>query len=140
MMGQRLGWRSVAGALTVAAHCAFWGATGLVPNLALARDARAEAVETVSLAQLPVQAATTHQRILSGGPFPYPHKDGSVFGNRERLLPVQSRGYYREYTVPTPGARDRGARRIICGGREPRSPDICYYTQDHYASYRRIAP
>ena len=75
--------------------------------------------------------------IRSGGPFAHA-KDGSVFGNRERALPRQARGYYREYTVKTPGARDRGARRIVCGGRETRTPNACYYTADHYASFKRI--
>jgi ribonuclease T1 len=74
---------------------------------------------------------------MSGGPFPY-EKDGTTFFNRERLLPSQTRGYYREYTVKTPGARNRGARRIVCGGKEPTRPDSCYYTADHYASFRRI--
>lgn len=94
----------------------------------------------VRLADLPPEAADIHRRILSGGPFRYPSKDGSVFGNRERHLPRETRGYYREYTVPTAGSRTRGARRIVCGGREPTTPDVCYYTQDHYASFRRIAP
>ncbi|MEN9482758.1 MAG: hypothetical protein RJB37_638 [Pseudomonadota bacterium] len=94
----------------------------------------------VRLSELPPETADTHRRILSGGPFRYPSKDGSVFGNRERHLPRETRGYYREYTVPTAGSRDRGARRIICGGREPTTPDVCFYTQDHYASFRRIAP
>jgi ribonuclease T1 len=61
-----------------------------------------------------------------------------TFGNRERLLPRRDRGYYREYTVPTPGSRDRGARRIVCGGVAPVEPEACYYTEDHYASFRRI--
>jgi ribonuclease T1 len=95
--------------------------------------------ETVALAQLPVQAQETYQRVLSGGPFPY-RKDGTVFGNRERLLPLQDRGYYREYTVKTPGSRDRGARRIVCGGRKATAPEDCYYTADHYASFSRIVP
>jgi len=94
--------------------------------------------DTVSLAELPPQGVETYRRILQGGPFPY-EKDGSVFGNRERLLPAQKRGYYREYTVPTPGARDRGTRRIVCGG-APTAPDVCYYTADHYTSFRRIVP
>jgi ribonuclease T1 len=94
---------------------------------------------TVSLGKLPPQARKTHELILSGGPFPY-SKDGTVFGNRERLLPRQARGYYREYTVKTPGSRDRGARRIVCGGKEPRQPDNCFYTADHYASFSRIVP
>jgi ribonuclease T1 len=93
---------------------------------------------SVPLAQLPEQARQTEQLIRSGGPFPY-SKDGTVFGNRERLLPREKRGYYREYTVKTPGARDRGARRIICGGEKPAAPDACYYTADHYASFKRIA-
>ena len=62
-----------------------------------------------------------------------------MFGNRERLLPAQKRGFYREYTVKTPGARNRGARRIVCGG-APKTPDVCFYTADHYASFRRIVP
>jgi ribonuclease T1 len=119
----------------VALAAAFLGA-GL-PQAVLARG-DFEAVARLS--ELPSEAADTHRRILTGGPFPYPSKDGSVFGNRERLLPRETRGYYREYTVPTAGSRDRGARRIICGGREPTTPDVCYYTQDHYASFRRIAP
>ena len=94
----------------------------------------------VRLSELPPEATDIHRRILSGGPFRYPSKDGSVFGNRERHLPRETRGYYREYTVPTAGSRTRGARRIVCGGREPTTPDVCYYTQDHYASFRRIAP
>ena len=95
------------------------------------------ALNTVSLAQLPAQAQSTHSLIRSGGPF-QSHKDGATFGNRERLLPVQPRGFYREYTVPTPGARNRGARRIVCGGKPPAQPQICYYTSDHYASFSRI--
>ena len=91
---------------------------------------------TIALAQLPPQGRATYALILEGGPFPY-GKDGSVFGNRERLLPANKRGYYREYTVRTPGSRNRGARRIVCGG-PPRTPDACYYTADHYASFRRI--
>ncbi|MFC6660146.1 ribonuclease domain-containing protein [Deinococcus multiflagellatus] len=78
-------------------------------------------------------------RIAQGGPFPY-RKDGAAFGNRERLLPRQPSGYYREYTVPTPGETDRGARRIVCGGAPVTRTAECYYTADHYASFRRIAP
>jgi ribonuclease T1 len=92
---------------------------------------------TISLAELPAQGRQTYQSILSGGPFPF-EKDGVVFGNRERILPHQPRGFYREYTVQTPGSRDRGARRIVCGGRQIRAPEACYYSQDHYASFRRI--
>ena len=95
------------------------------------------AVPTVALAALPTEAQRTEQLIRKGGPFAYA-KDGSVFGNRERLLPTGPRGYYREYTVKTPGASDRGARRIVCGGSQPTRPDACYYTGDHYASFARI--
>jgi ribonuclease T1 len=91
---------------------------------------------TVRLAELPSQGQETYERIRAGGPFPY-DKDGTVFGNRERLLPLEKRGYYREYTVKTPGSRDRGARRIVCGGPK-RTPQACYYTADHYASFRKI--
>lgn len=93
---------------------------------------------TVPLSELPRQGLDTYRLIAQGGPFPY-DKDGVVFGNRERLLPGQKRGFYREYTVKTPGERDRGARRIVCGG-EPRAPEVCYYSADHYASFRRIVP
>jgi ribonuclease T1 len=86
---------------------------------------------------LPPEAQQTERLIRSGGPFPYA-KDGTVFGNRERLLPSRPRGQYREYTVKTPGSADRGARRIVCGGAKPTQPDACFYTQDHYASFRRI--
>ena len=91
---------------------------------------------SISVAELPPQGRSTYALIHDGGPFPY-DKDGTVFGNRERILPAQQRGYYREYTVKTPGARNRGARRIVCGGKS-RVPDACYYTSDHYASFRRI--
>lgn len=100
-------------------------------------DAHAVSVQTVALSALPAEAQRTARLIRSGGPFPYA-KDGIVFGNRERLLPRKARGHYREYTVKTPGARDRGARRIICGGARPTEPEACYYTADHYASFARI--
>ena len=93
---------------------------------------------TVQVAELPRQAQDTYRLIPLGGPFPH-DKDGTVFGNRERLLPAQPRGYYREYTVPTPGARDRGTRRIVCGG-PAKAPEACFYTADHYASFRKIVP
>jgi ribonuclease T1 len=109
--------------------------TGLAAPAA-ARTTASDA--TVALAELPREAQRTHESILAGGPFPYA-KDGSVFGNRERLLPRKARGWYREYTVKTPGSRDRGARRIVCGGEVPKAPEACYYTADHYASFRRIA-
>lgn len=93
---------------------------------------------TISVAQLPTEGSQTYRLIHQGGPFKY-DKDGTVFGNRERLLPTEKRGFYREYTVTTPGSKNRGARRIVCGG-EPRVPDACYYTADHYESFRKIVP
>ncbi len=97
------------------------------------------AAAQVSLGELPPEAGRVHRAIFAGGPFRYA-KDGVVFFNRERLLPREPRGWYREYTVPTPGARDRGARRIICGGRIPTAPQACWYTGDHYASFSLIRP
>jgi ribonuclease T1 len=96
------------------------------------------ASETIALAQLPPQGQDMMKLIYAGGPFKY-DKDGVVFGNRERILPAKNRGFYREYTVKTPGERTRGARRIVCGGLQPAAPDACYYTDDHYASFRKIA-
>ncbi|MEO7938010.1 MAG: ribonuclease [Burkholderiaceae bacterium] len=93
---------------------------------------------TISIAELPAQGAQMVAQITRGGPFPH-EKDGAVFGNRERLLPIKSRGYYREYTVATPGLEHRGVRRIVCGGK-PRVPEACYYSADHYASFRMIVP
>jgi len=93
---------------------------------------------TVSLGELPRQGQQIYTLIFQGGPFAT-EKDGVVFGNRERLLPARTRGYYREYTVPTPGLNHRGVKRIVCGG-QPRLPDVCYYTADHYASFRKIVP
>jgi ribonuclease T1 len=94
--------------------------------------------ESIALTQLPVQGQRTYEAILNGGPYRH-EKDGTVFGNRERQLPQERRGHYREYTVDTPGSRDRGARRIVCGG-EQTKPDTCWYTADHYTSFRRISP
>ncbi|WP_034344029.1 ribonuclease domain-containing protein [Deinococcus misasensis] len=99
----------------------------LTSSVGCARD-----VPAVKLSQLPREVQNTYQLILKGGPFPY-RKDGSVFQNREKRLPIQPANYYREYTVPTPGETDRGARRIVCG------PKLdCFYTSDHYRSFRRI--
>lgn len=98
-----------------------------------------EAPPVIGRAEVPAEVRDTERLVLSGGPFPFP-KDGTTFGNRERLLPPNARGYYREYTVPTPGARNRGARRLVCGGVQPRLPDACYYTADHYASFKRLTP
>lgn len=115
---------------TVAFLCALFTACAL-----LVPDAHAkETLESgeVRLAQLPTEARQTYALIQRGGPFPY-SRDGVVFGNRERLLPAHRQGYYREYTVPTPSARNRGTRRIIAG-----AAGEFYYTDDHYRSFRRI--
>jgi guanyl-specific ribonuclease Sa len=85
---------------------------------------------------LPPEARATLAFIKGGGPFPHP-QDGGVFGNREGHLPQRERGFYREYTVETPGLAHRGARRIVTGGRPPR---VYYYTDDHYDSFRRFEP
>lgn len=92
----------------------------------------------LAASDLPREARRTLTLIRAGGPFPYA-KDGNTFGNREELLPRRNRGYYREYTVPTPGEDDRGARRLVCGG-PVRAVDECYYTADHYRSFGRVAP
>jgi ribonuclease T1 len=104
-----------------------------------AEAADAALARTVPLVSLPAEAQATHKLILAGGPFPY-DKDGTVFFNRERLLPAKPRGHYREYTVKTPRAKNRGARRIVCGGKPPTQPEACFYTADHYASFRLISP
>jgi ribonuclease T1 len=88
--------------------------------------------EKIEVKSLPAEARETIALIRQGGPFPHA-RDGAVFGNRERLLPARGRGWYREYTVRTPGARDRGARRIVAG-----RDGTLYYTDDHYRSFRRI--
>ena len=121
--------KSLAGLLLSALLLAFPLVTGgATPTREIARS------------DLPVEARQTLDLIAQGGPFPY-KQDGVVFGNRERLLPQQPRGYYREYTVRTPGSRDRGARRIVAGsGRtgDVRTSGEYWYTDDHYASFRRV--
>jgi ribonuclease T1 len=104
-------------------------------QMAVARTA-ADTQAWVELRELPAQAIETCALIRKGGPFPYT-RDGTTFFNRERLLPERPRGHYREYTVPTPGASNRGARRIVTGG-DPRVSDEFWYTDDHYRSFRRI--
>lgn len=89
-------------------------------------------VDAVSAADLPREARQTLSLIKEGGPFPY-ERDGIVFGNFEKRLPLQQRGYYREYTVKSPWRRDRGPRRIISGERGE-----FFYTDDHYRTFRRI--
>ncbi|QEI09126.1 ribonuclease [Pigmentiphaga aceris] len=106
---------------------------------ASARDAAAIKSD-IAFSELPREAQQTLALIKQDGPFPYT-KDGTVFGNREGRLPSQARGYYREYTVPTPGARNRGARRIVGGqgpGRNVATSGEYWYTADHYSTFRRI--
>ena len=117
--------------------CALGAAVVLAPADAGARQWQdTPAASSITLAELPAEGRSTYALIREGGPFPY-DKDGSVFGNRERQLPARKRGYYREYTVRTPGVAHRGARRIVCGGAR-RAPDACYYTRDHYTSFQEI--
>jgi ribonuclease T1 len=118
---------SVAGALVagaVAHHPA--------PDRPAATATPRSTLPPIAFADLPPQAKTTLGLIDQGGPFPYA-KDGTVFSNLERLLPARPTGYYREYTVPTPGSDDRGTRRLVVGT----DGDI-YYTDDHYASFRQV--
>jgi ribonuclease T1 len=124
------------GAALVAVLAAVLGTIAVqarAPNATISDSSTASVVVT----GLPPQGQDVMHQIRQGGPFRY-DKDGSVFGNRERLLPGEKRGYYREYTVPTPGLGHRGARRIVCGGFKPRTPEACYYTEDHYSSFRLI--
>jgi ribonuclease T1 len=111
-----------------------------IVGLAAAAIARAApgAPPEVPLAALPREAQEVYALVHRDGPFPF-DRDGVVFGNREKLLTAKPRGYYHEYTVRTPGVKSRGARRMICGGAKT-VPDTCYYSDDHYQSFRRIRP
>ncbi|KVE39766.1 ribonuclease [Burkholderia sp. TSV86] len=133
------------GALASVFAIAAIGNVGVTPgslvSAAYAREAAllngaAAQVDMIPASQLPREATATLSLIAAGGPYPY-EKDGVVFGNYERALPKMRRGYYHEYTVPTPRVRNRGARRIVCGG-PLRRVDNCYYTDDHYNSFKRI--
>ncbi len=112
----------------------------LVAGIAFNASARAtpQAPGDVALADLPKEAREVHALVGTGGPYPF-DRDGVVFRNREQLLPAKPRGYYHEYTVRTPGVTSRGARRLVCGG-PAKVPDVCYYTDDHYQSFRKIRP
>jgi ribonuclease T1 len=105
---------------------------GWLACVALLLPALASAGSPVGIDELPPEARATLRLIERGGPFPH-KRDDIVFGNRERLLPPKPHGYYHEYSVPTPGRRDRGARRIVAG--EARE---YYYSDDHYRSFRKI--
>ena len=115
--------------------------SGLLPSAFARSHPPDEVLASVRLSELPPEARETLQLIQRGGPFPYPHKDGSTFGYFEKRLPKQPKAYYREYTVPTPGLNNRGPRRIVAGiGRngDVRSSGEYYYTGDHYRSFYRI--
>jgi ribonuclease T1 len=103
-----------------------------------ARHDAAAALPPIAAADLPKEARMTLDRIRDNGPFPY-ERDGVPFGNRERMLPPKPRGYYHEYTVKTLGSKNRGARRIVCGG-ETAALAECYYSDDHYQSFKSIRP
>jgi guanyl-specific ribonuclease Sa len=90
----------------------------------------ASGLKVQALSSLPAQATETWKLIGKNGPFPYPRNDGVPFQNREKVLPAQSADYYREYTVPTPGSQDRGARRLVTGSKQE-----VFYTGDHYATF-----
>lgn len=130
---QRLSGLSVIPALLVMLALLITGCAAVTVGPTGAEVDAESGLALVDLDQLPGEARQTVALIKAGGPFPY-DKDGATFGNREGQLPDQSRGYYREYTVPTPGENDRGARRIVTGDEDR----ILYYTDDHYQSFRRI--
>ncbi|MCX8098205.1 MAG: hypothetical protein N3F11_04235 [Casimicrobiaceae bacterium] len=123
--------RAAAGSLTLAVAI-------LASGELAARPAACPVGASIAERDLPQEARAVLAAIRAGGPFEF-ERDGIVFHNRERILPKAERGYYREYTVRTPGVRTRGARRIVCGG-EQRAAQPCYYSEDHYASFRCIVP
>jgi ribonuclease T1 len=117
-------------ALAITLGCGSWAMPlGISTSTVIAFPSRS--IPAISVSQLPIEAQQTIRLIDRGGPFPY-RQDGTIFGNREGRLPPAARGTYREYTVRTSGARDRGARRIITGKK------IKYYTPDHYRSFQQV--
>jgi ribonuclease T1 len=132
------GWQQAGTTMLLAFSAGLIGVADLYSGTVQAKsDLASAALGTVAVAQLPPQGRSMLTLIYQGGPFRH-DKDGVVFRNRERLLPASVRAYYREYTVRTPGERSRGARRIVCGGLQPTAPEACFYTDDHYASFRKI--
>ncbi|MDX2973371.1 ribonuclease domain-containing protein [Kribbella solani] len=127
--------RTLIAAVTLATTVAF-GSTAYAAPTAHPTSSSITAIDTCALSSLPSQASDTLKLIHSGGPFPY-RQDGTVFSNREGILPSQSSGYYHEYTVKTSGSPDRGARRLIGGGAKT-TPAHLYYTGDHYASFCEV--
>ena len=133
-------WRKASAAVVLVLVTSLSGFLGLYPDTSQARSPLLPTlVGTMSIENLPPQGRSMLVLVYQGGPFRH-EKDGVVFGNRERILPANTRGYYREYTVRTPGERSRGARRLVCGGLKPAAPEACYYSDDHYASFRKIVP
>lgn len=130
-------WRQAGAAVLLAFSVVLLGAGPVHAKGPLSEAGDTRQISTIAVSQLPPQGQAMMALIYEGGPFRY-DKDGTVFGNREKILPKQNRGYYREYTVKTPSERTRGARRIVCGGLKAAAPDACYYTDDHYASFRKI--
>ena len=127
------------GALALALMFGLLTGFGLLPGTVQTAEASGD-YAVVSVSDLPREVRETLALIQAGGPFPYA-KDGATFGNYERILPRQKRGYYTEYTVKTPGAKNRGARRIVAGkGRtgDPATSGEYWYTADHYKSFARI--
>lgn len=112
-------------------------------SIATAREAATPKINLpeIGVRDLPKEGRETLTLIRKGGPFPFA-KDGSIFANRERILPKEPRGFYREFTVKTPRSRDRGVRRVVCGGavakQQPQPLEFCYYTDDHYTSFKKI--
>ena len=106
--------------------------TGCGASTTTASSVGVSGLPTVDLADLPPEAQVTYSTIQRGGPFPYP-QDGATFGNREGLLPTKDGGWYREYTVRTPGSDDRGARRFVVG-----QDAVFFYTDDHYDSFSEV--
>jgi ribonuclease T1 len=123
-------------ALVAAVLVAGWLLTRTPPTSpSTAARAASAGMSTCPLETLPPEAADTVADIHSDGPFPFPRNDGVVFGNRESHLPAEGKGYYREYTVVTPGASSRSVRRIVTGGSPPTDPREYFYTDDHYNSF-----
>lgn len=139
-MRRRSSWFERALVALFASLIASLAAALLAGGTAAREERRADATAEIALSALPREARETLALIRRGGPFPY-RKDGSVFQNRERRLPAKPRGYYTEYTVRTPGSRDRGPRRIVAGrgaGGDPATGGEYWYTEDHYETFRRI--
>ena len=126
----RLLWRSAVTAL--AALLLAFALVGISSGAGAAPGSQTREIAAMAAEALPPEARHTLELIRGGGPYPY-ERDGVIFGNRERMLPPRERGYYREYTVATPGVKHRGARRIVVG----RGGEL-YYTEDHYRSFKRI--